>query len=82
MTIESYMAKSQSLKWLALGWIMEFQSFKGRIFSDCLTVQKGSELHLSSSQWGRIISDVKANVLLSRSLPTSGFDASNFRNPF
>jgi len=42
--------KSQSVKWLALFWIMEFESFKGRIFSVCRTIYKGSELHPSSSQ--------------------------------
>jgi len=82
MIIESYMAKSQSVKWLALDWIRDFESFKGRIFSVCRTIHKGSELHPSSSQWHRFISDVKANVVSIRSLPTSGFDVSNFRNPF
>jgi hypothetical protein len=80
--IESYMAKSQSVKWLVLGWIVEFESFKGRIFSVCRIIRKVSELHPSSRQWHRFISDVKANIVSSRSLPTSGFDVSNFRNSF
>jgi hypothetical protein len=32
MILESYMATSYSVKWLVVGWIMEFESAQGAIF--------------------------------------------------
>jgi hypothetical protein len=40
MIMESYVAKCQAVKWLALDWIMDFESFKGSIFSVAVRSRK------------------------------------------
>jgi len=40
MIIECYVCKCQAVKWLALGWIMDFESFKGSIFSVAVLSRK------------------------------------------
>jgi len=40
MIIESYVAKCQAVKRLALDWIMDFESFKGSIFSVAVRSRK------------------------------------------